>query len=164
MLKVSVEAVRINLATQQRVVILKVLDQKRYLCIWIAHAEAYAIAVQLQGIVLPRPLTHDFLKQVLAGLGARVVRVIISNIVDEIFYTQVVLDADGKVLVFDARPSDGIALAVRTGAPIFVEEHVLAKVGFEKDAGQNPALADFPPAGSEPQHSDSPQEKEQDKA
>ena len=81
MVEVTIQSVRINLATQQRVVILKARNQERYLFIWIAHAEAYAIAVELQGMVSPRPLTHDLLKRMLEGLGAKVARVVVSDIV-----------------------------------------------------------------------------------
>src|SRR2546429_6579889 len=89
MIELSVESVRINLATQQRVVILKALDQERYLFIWIAHAEAYAIAVHLQKTISPRPLTHDLMKNLIENMGTRVLRVTISDLVDEIFYSQI---------------------------------------------------------------------------
>src|SRR5437879_9607440 len=98
MVEVTIQSVRINLATLQRVVILKARNQERYLFIWIAHAEAYAIAVELQGMVSPRPLTHDLLKHMLEGLGAKVARVVVSDIVDDIFYTRIVLDVNGKSL------------------------------------------------------------------
>jgi bifunctional DNase/RNase len=137
MVEMTIQSVRINLATQQRVVILKARNQERYLFIWIAHAEAYAIAVELQGIVSPRPLTHDLLKHMLEGLGAKVARVVVADIVDDIFYTRITLDVNGKELEFDARPSDGFALAVRTKTPVFVEEHVLERAGVSVDDRQN---------------------------
>ena len=96
MIELSVESVRINLKTQQRVVILKELDQERYLFIWIAHAEAYAIAIHLQKTISPRPLTHDVMKNLIESLGARVLRVTISDLIDEVFYSQIVLDVGGK--------------------------------------------------------------------
>jgi bifunctional DNase/RNase len=127
MIEMSIESVRINLETQQRVVILKALDQDRYLFIWIAHPEAYAIAVQLQGTISPRPLTHDLMKNLLERVGARVVRVVISDVVEEIFYSAIILDVAGQEMEIDARPSDALALAVRTNSPIFVAEQVLEK-------------------------------------
>jgi bifunctional DNase/RNase len=129
MVEMTVESVRINLATQQRVVILKATKQERYLFIWIAHAEAYAIAVELQGTTSPRPLTHDLLKNVIGELGAKLVSIVISDLIDEIFYARLILDVDGRHVEIDSRPSDAIALAVRAKTPIFVEESVLERAG-----------------------------------
>src|SRR5204863_2042286 len=129
MVEMTVESVRINLATQQRVVILKATRQERYLFIWIAHPEAYAIAVELQGTTSPRPLTHDLLKNVIGELGAKIVSIVISDLIDEIFYARIVLDVAGRHVEIDSRPSDAIALAVRARTPIFVEESVLERAG-----------------------------------
>jgi bifunctional DNase/RNase len=129
MVEMTVESVRINLATQQRVVILKATKQERYLFIWIAHAEAYAIAVELQGTTSPRPLTHDLLKNVIGELGAKIVSIVISDLIDEIFYARIVLDVAGRHVEIDSRPSDAIALAVRAKTPIYVEESVLERAG-----------------------------------
>jgi bifunctional DNase/RNase len=131
MIELLVESVRINLKTQQRVVILKALDQERYIFIWIAHSEAYAIAVRLQKTQSPRPLTHDVMKHLIESTGARVLRVTISDLVDEIFYSQIVLDVGGKEVEVDARPSDAIALAVRVDAPIFVTEQIMEQRGVD---------------------------------
>src|SRR6266571_2546147 len=129
MVEMTVESVRINLATQARVVILKATKQDRYLFIWIAHSEAYAIAVELQGSTLPRPLTHDLLKNVIGELGAKIVSVVISDLIDEVFYARIILDVAGRHVEIDSRPSDAIALAVRAKTPIFVEESVLERAG-----------------------------------
>jgi bifunctional DNase/RNase len=129
MVEMTVESVRINLATQQRVVILKATKQERYLFIWIAHAEAYAIAVELQGTTSPRPLTHDLLKNVITELGAKIVSVVISDLIDDIFYARIVLDVAGRHVEVDSRPSDAIALAVRAKTSIFVDESVLERAG-----------------------------------
>src|SRR5258708_15548579 len=137
MVEMTVESVRINLATQQRVVILKARNQERYLFIWIAHAEAYAIADQHNGLLYSRHQTHALLDHMLKELGAKVARVVVADIVDDIFYTRIILDVNGKELEFDARPSDGFALAVRTKAPVFVEEYVLERVGVSVDDRQN---------------------------
>jgi uncharacterized protein len=129
MIEMTVESVRINLQTTQRVVILKATRQERYLLIWIAQAEAYAIAIELQGTSSPRPLTHDLLKNVINDLGAKIVSIVISDLIDDIFYARIVLDVAGRHVEVDARPSDAIALAVRAKAPIYVEEGVLERAG-----------------------------------
>ena len=97
MIEMTVESVRINLQTSQRVVILKATKQERYLFIWIAHAEAYAIAIELQGTSSPRPLTHDLLKNVISDLGAKIVSIVISDLIEDIFYARIVLDVDGEI-------------------------------------------------------------------
>jgi bifunctional DNase/RNase len=134
MVEMTVESVRINLATQQRVVILKATKQERYLFIWIAQAEAYAIAVELQGTTSPRPLTHDLLKNVISELGARIVSIVISDLIDEIFHAHIILDVAGRHVEIDSRPSDAIALAVRAKTPIYVEESVLDRAGVTIEA------------------------------
>lgn len=129
MVEMSVESVRINLATNQRVVILKDGQGDRYLFIWIATAEAYSIAMELQGTTSLRPLTHDLLKTVIADLGGKLISVIINDLSDDIFYARLVLDANGRHVEVDSRPSDAIALAVRAKVPIYVEESVLDHAG-----------------------------------
>jgi bifunctional DNase/RNase len=136
MIEMTVESVRINLATQQRVVILKSTKQERYLFIWIAHPEAYAIAVELQGTTSPRPLTHDLLKNVITELGAKIVSIVISDLIDEIYYARIVLDVAGRHVEVDSRPSDAIALAVRAKTPIYVEESVLDRAGVALEQGE----------------------------
>jgi bifunctional DNase/RNase len=140
MVEMTVESVRINLATQQRVVILKATKQERYLFIWIAHAEAYAIAVELQGTNPPRPLTHDLLKNLLSELGARIVSIVISDLIEDIFYARIVLDVAGRHVEIDSRPSDAIALSVRTKTPIYVDESVLERAGMVLDTSEEPVL------------------------
>ena len=140
MIEMTVESVRINLATQQRVVILKSTQQERYLFIWIAHPEAYAIAVELQGTTSPRPLTHDLLKNVITELGAKIVSVVISDLIDEIYYARIILDVEGRHVEIDSRPSDAIALAVRTKAPIYVEESVLDRGGVALEQSEEQSL------------------------
>src|SRR5579885_201244 len=108
MVEMSVESVRINLATNQRVVILKDGQGDRYLFIWIATAEAYSIAMELQGTTSLRPLTHDLLKSVIGELGGTIVSVIINDLTDDIFYARLVLDANGRHVEVDSRPSDAI--------------------------------------------------------
>nr|HET6903794.1 bifunctional nuclease family protein [Ktedonobacteraceae bacterium] len=141
MVEMTVESVRINLATQQRVVILKATKQERYLFIWIAHAEAYAIAVELQGTTSPRPLTHDLLKNVIGELGAKIVSIVISDLIEDIFYARLVLDVAGRHVEVDSRPSDAIALAVRAKTPIFVEDSVLERAGVALETNDEQSLS-----------------------
>ncbi len=134
MVEMSVESVRINLASGQRVVILKDGPAERYLFIWIAPAEAASIAMELQGTTSPRPLTHDLLKSVIAELGAKLSNIIISDLVDDIFYARLVLDINGRHAEIDSCPSDAIALAVRVKVPIYVAESVLERAGVTLDS------------------------------
>jgi len=136
MIEMTVDSVRINLATQQRVVILKATKQERYLFIWIAQPEAYAIAVELQGTTSPRPLTHDLLKNVIADLGAEIVSIVISDLIDDIYYARLVLDVAGRHVEIDSRPSDAIALAVRAKTQIYVEDSVLERAGVTLDQSE----------------------------
>ena len=150
MVEMTVESVRIKLATQQRVVILKATKQERYLFIWIAHAEAYAIAVELQGTNPPRPLTHDLLKNVISELGAKIVSIVISDLIEDIFYARIVLDVAGRHVEIDSRPSDAIALSVRTKTPIYVDESVLERAGMTLDTSEESLL----PRGEQKQESE----------
>lgn len=141
MVEMTVESVRIDLQRSQRVVILKTTKQERYLFIWIAHTEAYAIAIELQGTSSQRPLTHDLLKNVIQELGAKIESVVISDLIDDIFYARIILDVAGRHVEIDSRPSDAIALAVRTKTPIFVEESVLERAGMDLESSEEPPSA-----------------------
>jgi bifunctional DNase/RNase len=136
LVEMVVESVRVNLSTYQRVVVLKEKSSERYLPIWIGNNEADAIVIQLQNVPVPRPQTHDLLKSVITDLGARVTRVIVNNLENDVFYARVNLDIEGRHVEIDSRPSDAIALAVRVQAPIFAEEAVLDKAGVALDGEQ----------------------------
>lgn len=116
--------VRVELPTNQPIILLKEAAGDRYLPIWIGAVEATAIAYAQQGVVPPRPLTHDLLKDVVAALGVDLTTVTITEMRDNIYYAD--LEFSNGVRV-SARPSDAIALAMRTGTPIFAEESVLAE-------------------------------------
>ena len=133
MREMSIDSIRVSLMNYQRVVILKVKDTDRYLPIWIGANEADAIALKLQDMSVPRPLTHDLLGSVITSLGAQVNYIIVSDLSDDTFYAKIVLDYDGGQVEIDSRPSDAIALAVRADAPIFAEESVIEKVGVQMD-------------------------------
>ena len=138
MLEMTIESIRVSLMNYQRVVILKEKDSDRYLPIWIGPAEADAIAVKLQDVSVPRPLTHDLLQSVITDLGGAVSSIVVSDLNNDTFYAKIILEVDGKTLEVDSRPSDAIALAVRVKAPIFVEEMVLDKAGvvLDKETGK----------------------------
>ncbi len=133
-----IDSIRVSLMNYQRVVILKEKDSDRYLPIWIGPAEADAIAVRLQDVSVPRPLTHDLLRSIITSLGAGVNQIIVSDLQNDTFYAKVVLQVDGRTMEVDCRPSDAIALAVRTEAPIYVEDVVLEKAGviLDKETGK----------------------------
>jgi bifunctional DNase/RNase len=122
--QVTVHSVRVSPLTQNRIVVLMETAGPRYLPIWIGADVADAIALQLQGVEMARPLTHDLLRLVIEVLGAQVDRVLVNDIHDNTFFARIILDAGGRYAEVDSRPSDAIALAVRVGCPIFVEESV----------------------------------------
>lgn len=138
MLEMVIDSIRVSLMNYQRVVILKEKDSGRYLPIWIGPAEADAIAVRLQDITVPRPLTHDLLDSIISNLGAGVSYIVVSDLESDTFFAKIVLQVASNTMEMDSRPSDAIALAVRTGAPIFVEESVLDKAGImlDKETGK----------------------------
>jgi hypothetical protein len=106
-------------------VILKDVEGKRFLPILIGPFEATAIALALEGTHIPRPLSHDLMKHIIEALNAKVLRIVIHDIHDNTFYAKIVIESNGKNLEIDARPSDSIALALRTNAPIFVSERII---------------------------------------
>jgi hypothetical protein len=133
MIEMTIDSIRVSLMNYQRVVILKEKSSDRYLPIWIGPAEADAIAVKLQGVAVPRPLTHDLLNSVIDTLGAAVNSIIVNDLKNDTFFAKVILDIDGKQLEVDSRPSDALALAVRTNVPIYADESVLEKAGILLD-------------------------------
>jgi bifunctional DNase/RNase len=125
MVEVTIDSIRVSLMTQHRVVVLKESDTDRYLPIWIGPFEADAITIQLQGVQVPRPLTHDLLKSFIRELGISVSHVLVSELRNDTFFARIIVDINGNSKEIDSRPSDAIALAVRVGAPIFVAEQVM---------------------------------------
>ena len=123
--------VRVELPTNQPIVLLRETGGSRYLPIWIGAVEATAIAFAQEGVEPQRPLTHDLLKLVGESLGAAVSRVVVTELKDGIYYADLVFTRDGEEVHVSSRPSDAIALAVRTSAPLFAEEEVLDEAGVE---------------------------------
>ena len=133
MIEMTIDSIRVSMMNYQRVVILKEKMAERYLPIWIGSAEADAIAVKLQEVTVPRPLTHDLLCSLIDNLGATVNSVIVNELKNDTFYAKIILNVDGGLMEVDSRPSDALALAVRVEVPIYVEEAVLDKAGILLD-------------------------------
>ncbi|HKD00204.1 MAG TPA: bifunctional nuclease family protein [Methylomirabilota bacterium] len=127
--EVEVVAVMIDQNTQQPTVLLQGKRDKRSVALAIGLAEATGIAVPLQGVTPPRPLTHDLFLTLFGRLKVTLTRVVITDLRDDIFYATVYLNAGGPELSLDARPSDAIALAIRAKVPVLVEERVFDKAG-----------------------------------
>jgi uncharacterized protein len=131
MIELSLVGVRVELPSNQPIVLLKEAEGERYLPIWIGAVEATAIAFALQGIETPRPMTHDLLKDILGEIQVQVDRVLISELVDQTFYATIRMSSNGNVAEVSSRPSDAIALAVRLSTPIYASEEVLEQAGIE---------------------------------
>lgn len=125
--EMQVVGITIDPATQSPIVILRDAESQNILPIWIGILEANAIAVGLEKTKLPRPMTHDLFKNVLDHLGVRLLRIEVTDIKDNTFFAALHLDANGKTFVIDSRPSDAIAIAIRLGAPILVQNGVIEK-------------------------------------
>jgi bifunctional DNase/RNase len=138
-----VESVRVHMLSSQHVVILREAETERYLPIWIGSWEAQSIAMRLQGVEAERPLTHDLLTTMLVDLGVTVRHILVSDLADETFRARIVLVQGGDDYELDARPSDAIALAVRTAAPIFATEAVLDRAGVIPEADEEEKLSVF---------------------
>lgn len=123
--------VSFDMVGKQPIVLLKTADGNRFLPIWIGHAEAAAILARLQDAEPPRPMTHDLIAQVVDGLSAEVARVTVTEMRDNTFYALIRLSTAGRDVEVDARPSDAIAVAVRTGAPIFAADDLLDENAIE---------------------------------
>lgn len=134
MLEMIVDSIRVSLMNYQRVVILRVKETDRYLPIWIGPPEADAIALKLQDVAVPRPLTHDLIGSIIDSLGAKVEKIVVSDLTDDTFFAKIVIQSNGTSVEIDSRPSDAIALAVRTKCPIFAEDTVVEKAGVQMDA------------------------------
>ncbi len=134
LVEMVVESVRVHMLSSRHVVILKEATRDRYLPIWIGPWEASAIAMKLQGLTPQRPLTHDLFATMLNELGARILRVVITELADETFHARILLERDGRIIEVDARPSDALALAVRSDVKIFAASAVLEQVALGGNA------------------------------
>ena len=121
----SIKGLMLDPVSNSPIVVLKDEEEKFFLPIWVGIFEANAIALQLENVTTPRPMTHDLLRTMISELDARVTRVVINDLRDSTFFAQIRLIAGERTLELDARPSDAIALALRTEAPIYVAQSVL---------------------------------------
>jgi bifunctional DNase/RNase len=121
----SIKGLMLDPVSNSPIVVLKDENDKFFLPIWVGIFEANAIALQLESITTPRPMTHDLLRNMISELDGRVTRVVINDLRDSTFFAQIRVITGGRTLELDARPSDAIALALRTEAPIFVAQSVL---------------------------------------
>jgi bifunctional DNase/RNase len=133
LVEMVVESVRVHMLSNRHVVILKDVERDRYLPIWIGAWEASAIAMRLHGVTAERPLTHDLFIASIEQLGARIDRVVISDLADETYHARLFLSRDDTEVEVDARPSDALALAVRSEASIFASEEVLEQAALGSD-------------------------------
>jgi len=129
MVEVVIDSVRVSLTNQQRIVVLREANNERYLPIWIGPYEAEAITIALQEIEVARPQTHDLLKNILTTLNARLLRIEVVSLKDDVFYGNLVVEVDGRTVYVDSRPSDALALAARAHVPILVSKEVMDSAG-----------------------------------
>ncbi len=130
MIMVTVDRVGLDVDSNQAVLLLKVVEGGTILPIWIGPIEASAIAMEMQGIRAPRPLTCDLLKSVVDSLDAKITMAKVNDLKEDTFFARLVLETGGRTLEVDSRPSDAVALAIRAGAPIYVAESVLDRAGI----------------------------------
>ena len=133
MQEMVIYGVSFDMVGKQPIVLLKTADGNKFLPIWIGHPEAAAILTRLRGEETPRPMTHDLFVSVLDELGAEVVQVSVTELRDSTYHAEITLQRNGETLLIDSRPSDAIALAVRTEAPIFAADEVIAANAHEMD-------------------------------
>ena len=126
-IEMKIKGLMIDPVSKMPIIILKNLDGKTVLPIWVGIFEANAIAMQLEEVISPRPMTHDLLKSIIEGLRAEVDQVVITDLKDNTFFASIHLLKDGERFLIDARPSDAMALALRAAAPIQVESQVIDK-------------------------------------
>jgi hypothetical protein len=148
MIEVQIDSVRVHLMTPQRLVVLKQVNSERYLPIWVGPYEAEAITVALQEVEMSRPLTHDLLKNVFGAFNARIMRIEIVKLQNDIFYGAIIAQVNGREVHVDSRPSDAIALSVRAHVPILVHPSVMDEAGIvpEQDMPEGTPPQKSPPA------------------
>jgi bifunctional DNase/RNase len=136
--------VSFDMVGKQPIVLLKTVDSNKFLPIWIGHPEAAAILMKLQGATTPRPMTHDLLVDVLGEMEATCARVAVTELRDNTFFATITINVNGKEVEIDSRPSDALALAVRSGAPIFAAEEVILEsaIEFEHDVEDQEDVVD----------------------
>ncbi len=136
----TVTGVRVELPSNTPIVLLREQDGKRFLPIWVGAVEAMAITSALEGVTPPRPLTHDLMSVVIDALDAHIERIVVTDLRNNVYYADLVLMVAGREVVVSSRPSDAIALSVRTGAPVYANLNVLdeASIEFQEDGDEIP--------------------------
>ena len=134
----DIYGVSFDLVGKQPIVLLKTAEGNRFLPIWIGHAEAAAILMRIQGAATPRPMTHDLLSDIIGKLDAEVVAVTVTELRDNTFYASITVQMNGSEIEVDSRPSDAIALAVRSDAPIFAADDVIEESAIEFEGDEGP--------------------------
>jgi len=127
----TIYGVSFDMVGKQPIVLLKTVDGNKFLPIWIGHPEAAAILMKLQGASTPRPMTHDLLSEVLDQMDAKCEKVSVTELRDNTFFASITISMNGSELEIDSRPSDALALAVRTSAPIFAADDVIEESAIE---------------------------------
>jgi uncharacterized protein len=125
--EMRIKGLMLDPVTNMPIIILSDMEGQRILPIWVGFFEANAIALQMENVATPRPMTHDLLKNVISGLNATVKKILVNNLWDNTLYALIYLEMNGETMAIDSRPSDAIALALRMKSPIFVEEEVIQK-------------------------------------
>ena len=149
-IEVKIGALIMDPNSNTPIVVLKGVDSERILPIWVGAFEANAIALEIEKIVPQRPMTHDLLRNFIVEIGYTVERIVISDLRDNTFYAKIEMtDADGNAVLFDSRPSDAIALALRTDCPMFVEEEVFEISGRAGEADEPVYEAEEPSSAEE---------------
>jgi uncharacterized protein len=146
MQEMVIYGVSFDMVGKQPIVLLKTADGNKFLPIWIGHPEAAAILMKLQGASTPRPMTHDLVTDMLEKLEARVTRIAVTELRENTFYAVVTVAVDGSEIEIDSRPSDAIALAVRSDAPIFVDDSVIEESAIEfehEDVNEEEVVEEF---------------------
>ncbi len=136
MLEVRLAAVRVDLQSNTPVILLQEKGGERSLPIFIGAPEATAIAFAVQGVDVPRPMTHDLMRDILAALGAKVERVVVTEVRDSTYFAEIHLELGGRSLEVSSRPSDAVALATRTGSPLYVSEELMEEAGVLIELGE----------------------------
>lgn len=142
-IEMTIKGLMVDPITNMPIIILRDRDGQRVLPIWVGIFEANAIALQMENIATPRPMTHDLLRNVIQDLSGTVRKIVVSDLKDNTFYALIYVETPAETIAIDSRPSDAIALALRTQAPIFVEETVIdnAKtVDFTSDKADSERL------------------------
>ena len=147
MVEVVIDSIRVHLMAPQRVIVLKQVNADRFLTIWVGPYEAEAITIALQEVEVARPLTHDLIKNIFNSFNARITRVEVVRLKDEIFFGNIVAEVDGREVHIDSRPSDAIAIAVRAHVPILVHRSVMEAAAMSPEQDMPEAAA---PARKEP--------------